>query len=120
MNPAGSPEINNTFYFTTESILVKKIYEFYKFFNPEMNGFTVYPDFSKLDTLNKNEFIEIWKNCSGDIGIDVKNIDDWSFNKENITDISSCGNHYQRFFKNNLEQQKFLDVFYLALQKVEN
>lgn len=167
MNPAGSPEVNNPFYVTTEPTLVKKImvptgtilsyekhfwkegaqskmmnesnlefiklpeerpiiwggvpvYEIYKFFNPEMNGFTVYADFSKLDTVNINEFIGIWKNCSGDIGIDVKNIDDWSFNKENITDISSCGNHYQRFFEDNVEQQKFLDDFYIALQKVEN
>ncbi len=92
------------------------VYEIEKYFNPEMRGFTVYADFDKIDTLKLNEFGKIWKSCSNQIGININNIDDWSFKTKNITDIANCGS-IQRFFKDDIEQQEFLNKLYLALQK---
>jgi hypothetical protein len=91
---------------------------FTKFYNDRMNGFSVYPDFEKLDTARQTGFSRLWQSCSEDLGISVNNLDDWSFNKQNILDIESCG-MTQRYFKEDLEQQAFLDSLFIELKKVE-
>jgi len=92
----------------------------YKFFNSEMCGYTVTADFSKLSDDKKTRFSELWQSCSDGLGITIKNTDDWSFNKENIADVESCSVNYQRYFKENAEQQSFLNEMYAELQKINS
>nr|WP_199000826.1 hypothetical protein [Flavobacterium sp. ASV13] len=89
-----------------------------KFFNSEMRGFTVYADFSKLSDDKKTKFSELWQSCSNDLGITIKNTDDWSFNTKNISDVESCSVIYQRYFKDDIRQQTFLNEIYSELLKV--
>ncbi|MEA9412677.1 hypothetical protein [Flavobacterium sp. PL02] len=89
-----------------------------KFFNSEMSGFTVNADFDKLSNNKKTKFSELWQSCSNDLGITVKDTDDWSFNTKNISDVESCSVNYQRYFKENEEQQAFLDNLYSELMKI--
>lgn len=89
-----------------------------KFFNSEMRGFTVYADFNKLRNDKKTKFSELWQSCSDDLGITVKNIDDWSFNTKNIANVESCSVSYQRYFKEDSTQQNFLDNMYAELIKI--
>ncbi|OXA70299.1 hypothetical protein B0A67_16025 [Flavobacterium aquidurense] len=91
-----------------------------KFFNSEMRGYTVYADFEKLTEDKKTKFSEMWQSCSNDIGITVKNTEDWSFNTQNISDVESCSVLYQRYFKENESQQKFLNEIYSELLKVDS
>ncbi|MFN0291099.1 hypothetical protein [Pedobacter helvus] len=86
-----------------------------QFFNSEMRGFTVYADFSKLEQSQTNRFTEMWQSCSDRLGIAIKSRDDWSFNPSNITDVQSCSVNYQRYFKNDVKQQRFLDALYQAM-----
>lgn len=94
------------------------IYMIIKFFNPEMRGFSVYADFEKLGNDKKTKFSELWNNCQSDLGVLVKNPDDWTFNTKNIIDISSCGVNNLRYFKEDKEQQQFLDSLFNELKKV--
>jgi len=89
-----------------------------KFFNSEMRGFTVYADFNKLSNDKRTKFSELWQSCDSDLGIAVKNIDDWSFNTKNISDVQSCSVLYQRYFKEDEKQQNFLDNIYAELIKI--
>ena len=89
-----------------------------KFYNSKMRGFTVYADFNQLLDNKKTKFSELWKNCNNDLGITVKNIDDWSFNTKNIADIESCNVLNQRYFKEDTAQQNFLDNMYAELMKI--
>lgn len=91
-----------------------------KFFNDEMCGFSVYADFNKLSKNKKTKFSELWESCSSNIGITVENIDDWSFNTKNISDVESCSVLYQRFFKDNKEQNDFLDEIHNELKKIDS
>ena len=91
-----------------------------KFFNSEMRGYTVYADFEKLTEDKKTKFSELWQSCSNDIGITVKNTEDLSFNTQNISDVESCSVLYQRYFKENESQQKFLNEIYSELLKVDS
>lgn len=88
-----------------------------KYFNSEMTGYTVYADFSKLTSQDATRFARLWQSCDHRLGIDIKNPQDWSFNKANITDINDCSVRYQRYFKNDLEQQQFLNDLYAELKK---
>lgn len=88
------------------------------FFNSEKSGYTLYADFNKLIKKNETEFSKLWKNCSKDIGITVSNSNDWSFNKKNILNIENCGVNYQRYYKENKEQQRFLDNLHDALKEI--
>lgn len=92
----------------------------YKFFNSEMRGYTVTADFTKLSEDNKTRFSELWQSCSSDLGITIKNTDDWSFNKQNIADVESCSVIYQRYFKDDSKQQSFLNEMYAELQKINS
>ena len=87
-----------------------------QFFNSEMRGFNVSADFSKLTKAQQNRFTEMWQSCDDNLGIAIKNRDDWSFNLDNIVDVQSCSVLYQRYFKNNKEQQRFLDEMYRELR----
>lgn len=89
-----------------------------KFFNSEMHGFTVYADFNKLGKDKQTKFSELWQSCSNDIGITVKDTDDWSFNAKNIVDVESCSVNYQRYFKDDAGQQSFLNNIYTELRKI--
>ena len=89
-----------------------------KFFNSAMTGYSVYADLSKLNAQDQSQFSKLWDSCSDDLGITIQNSNDWSFNKKNIIDVESCSVNYQRYFKENTEQQKFLDQIYRALQNV--
>jgi hypothetical protein len=89
-----------------------------KFFNSEMRGFSVYADFKKLRNDKNTKFSELWQSCSSDIGVAVRNIDDWSFNTKNVSDVESCSVNYQRYFKEDASQQKFLDSMYSELMKI--
>jgi hypothetical protein len=90
-----------------------------KFFNSEMRGFTVYADFKHINTNKRTPFSELWKSCSNGLGISVRSTDDWSFNKKNISDVQSCSVLYQRYFKEDKEQQDFLNSLYTELNRVE-
>ena len=90
----------------------------HRFFNSEMRGFSVYADFSKLSRDQQTKFSQIWQSCSEDIGVMVKDLSDWTFNKTNITDVNSCSVIYQRYFKDDDQQQRFLDNLYAELNKI--
>lgn len=94
------------------------VYMIIKFFNPEMKGFSVYADFSQLSDGKKTKFSEIWQSCGGDIGILVKDQNDWTFDKKNIIDISDCSVNFQRYFKEDAQQQRLLDSLHSELKKV--
>lgn len=96
------------------------IYWIEKFFNSEMRGYNVYADFSKLSEDKKTKFAKIWQGCTDGLSITVKEVDDWSFNKVNIADIESCSVQYQRYFKDDKEQQAFLDDMLNELRKVDS
>lgn len=91
-----------------------------KFYNSEMKGFSVYADFDKLDIKKETPFSKLWQSCSDDLGITVENTNDWSFNKKNILDIQSCGVNNQRYFKEDVEQQNFLDSLFSELKKIKD
>ncbi|MDW5290716.1 hypothetical protein [Formosa sp. PL04] len=93
---------------------ISKILQFY---NPKMIGFSVYPDFDKLN--KETQFSNLWQSCNSDLSINVKDINDWSFNKKNILDIEGCGS-YQRHFSEDIKQQRFLDNFYDELIKIRD
>ena len=90
-----------------------------KFFNLEMRGYTVYADFNQLSNDKKTKFSELWQSSDNELGIDVKNIGDWSFNKQNITDVESCGVNNQRYFKEDKSQQQFLDSLMKELLNIK-
>lgn len=94
------------------------VYMIIKFFNPEMKGFSVYADFSQLSDGKKTKFSEIWESCGGDLGVLVKNQNDWTFDTKNIVDISDCSVNFQRYFKEDAQQQLLLDNLYIELKKV--
>lgn len=50
----------------------------------------------------------------------VKDLGDWSFNKTNITDVNSCSVNYQRYFKDDVHQQLFLDKMYTELNEIDS
>ncbi|WP_151715282.1 hypothetical protein [Acinetobacter sp. TUM15071] len=91
-----------------------------QFFNSAMRGYSVYPDFKKLDTAKRTRFSQLWQRCDDDLGISIKDRRDWSFNKANIADVQSCSVLYQRYFKNDQEQQQFLDLLYRELMKIND
>lgn len=91
----------------------------YKFFNSEMRGYTITADFSKLSDDKKTKFSELWKSCDSELGITIKNADDWSFNKQNIADVENCSVIYQRYFKDDAKQQGFLNEMFAELMKVK-
>lgn len=93
------------------------VYMITKFFNPEMTGYSVFADFSKLSDEQRTKFSELWRHCGGELGVLVKDADDWTFDTKNITDISDCSVNYQRYFKEDDRQQKFLDSLYSAMGK---
>ncbi|MDH6252387.1 hypothetical protein M2347_002114 [Chryseobacterium sp. H1D6B] len=94
------------------------VYMITKFFNPEMKGFSAGADFGQLNDDKKTKFSEMWQSCGGELGVLIKNSDDWTFNTKNIVDISDCSVTYQRFFKEDLQQQNFLDRLLGELKKV--
>lgn len=89
-----------------------------KFFNSDMKGFSVYPDFNKLN--KKTQFSNLWESCNDNLGITVEDRDDWSFNKKNILDVQSCGVNYQRYFKKDKNQQRYLDDLYNELMTIKD
>ena len=93
------------------------VYMITKFFNSEMKGYSVYADFSQLGDNKKTKLSEMWQSCGGQLGILVKNTDDWAFDTKNIVDISDCSVIYQRYFKEDLEQQRFLDNLLNEIKK---
>lgn len=88
-----------------------------KYFNSQMKGFSVYARFEQLSTAQQTPFSRLWQACDDDLGINVRNTDDWSFNLNNIADIDSCSVNYQRYFKDNLQQQRYLDQLYQEMRK---
>ena len=88
-----------------------------KYFNSEMKGFSVYARFKQLPSNKQTRFSQLWQECNDNLGINVKNTDDWSFNLNNIADIDSCSVNYQRYFKDNSQQQHYLDRLYQEMQK---
>ena len=91
-----------------------------QFYNSAMRGFTVVANFDQLDPIKKTKFAKLWQSCDEELGITVKDLDDWSFNKNNIADVESCSVIYQRYFEKDANQQKFLDELFIALQKVNS
>ncbi|MDQ0594551.1 hypothetical protein QFZ37_002920 [Chryseobacterium ginsenosidimutans] len=94
------------------------VYMITKFFNPEMKGFSVSANFGQLRDDRKTEFSEMWQSCDEELGVLVKNTDDWTFDTKNIVDISDCGVTYQRFFKEDTQQQRFLNKLLGEIKKV--
>lgn len=88
-----------------------------KFYNSSMKGFAVYADFEKLDSAKGTEFSRLWQRADENLGVTVVNTADWSFNKENILDVESCG-MFQRYYKEDVEQQAFLDSVFSELKKI--
>ncbi|WP_299780685.1 hypothetical protein [uncultured Formosa sp.] len=94
---------------------ITSIYEFY---NPEMTGYTVNADFKALPADKETPFSKQWQSCHSNLGISVKNANDWSCSKNNILDIESCSVIYQRYFSDDVNQQDFLNELYQELMKV--
>lgn len=92
----------------------------FKFFNSKMKGFTVYADFNRLNKNKATQFSILWQSCNDNLGVTVINTNDWSFNKKNISDIQSCSVNYQRYFKEDVKQQMFLDNLYSELMKTRD
>ena len=88
-----------------------------KYFNSEMKGFSVDARFDQLPSNKQTRFSQLWQACDDDLGIRVKDTDDWSFNLNNIADIDSCSVNYQRYFKDNVQQQRYLNLLYQEMQK---
>ena len=88
-----------------------------KYFNSEMKGFSGDARFDQLPSNKQTRFSQLWQACNDDLGIRVKNTDDWSFNLNNIADIDSCSVNYQRYFKDNVQQQRYLNLLYQEMQK---
>ena len=82
-----------------------------------MKGFSVYARFEQLPSNQQTRFSQLWQKCDDNLGISVRNTDDWTFNLNNIADIDSCSVNYQRYFKNNLQQQHYLDQLYQEMRK---
>jgi len=59
----------------------------------------------------------MWQSCGGELDVLVKNTDDWTFETKNISDISDCSVTYQRFFKDDMQQQNFLDKLLKEIKK---
>ncbi|WP_294205591.1 hypothetical protein [uncultured Chryseobacterium sp.] len=93
------------------------VYKIMKFFNPEMRGYSVSPDFVQLPDEKKTRFSEMWQSCDAELGVLVKNPDDWSFDVKNIVDISDCSVLYQRYFRDDVQQQSFLDKLLGEMKK---
>lgn len=89
-----------------------------KFFNSEMQGYTIYADFNQLKDDKKTKFSKLWQSSNNQLGVLVENPADWTFNPNNIIDISSCGVNNQRYFKEDKKQQQFLDELFSELQKI--
>lgn len=94
------------------------VYMIIKFFNSEMKGFSVYSDFSQLKDDKKTKFSEIWQSCGSDLGVLIKNQDDWTFNTKNIANVLDCSVNFQRYFKEDTPQQQLLDKLYNESKKV--
>lgn len=90
-----------------------------RFFNKEMKGYSVYADFNQLESKQRTKFSQSWQSCNDDLGITVKDTSDWSFNKNNISDVQSCSVLYQRYFKDDIKQQQFLDRLYSELMRID-
>ncbi len=90
-----------------------------KFFNPEMKGFSVYADFDKLNKNKETQFSNLWQSCNSVLGINVKDINDWSFNKKNILDVEGCGGN-SRYFNEDIKQQNFLNNLHNELIKIKD
>lgn len=88
-----------------------------KYFNSEMKGFSVYARFEQLPSNQQTRFSQLWQKCDDNLGISVRNTDDWTFNLNNIADIDSCSVNYQRYFKDSLQQQHYLDQLYQEMRK---
>ena len=88
-----------------------------KYFNSEMKGFSVDARFDQLPSNKQTRFSQLWQACNDDLGIRVNNTDDWSFNLNNLADIDSCSVNYQRYFKDNVQQQRYLNLLYQEMQK---
>ncbi|MCH7294328.1 hypothetical protein [Acinetobacter higginsii] len=91
-----------------------------QFFNSAMRGYSVHANFKKLDAAKRTRFSQLWQSCDDELGISIKDRKDWSFNKANIADVESCSTNYQRYFKNDQEQQQFLDLMYHELMKIND
>ena len=89
-----------------------------KFSNSEMRGFSLNAEFKQLAPNQNSGFSKQWQRCGDDLGIGIKNKEDWSFNLNNIVDVESCSVLYQRHFQDNAEQQRFLNQLYAELRKV--
>ncbi|MFW2094624.1 hypothetical protein ACG9ZL_00060 [Acinetobacter sp. ULE_I057] len=89
-----------------------------KFTNSEMRGFSLKAEFKQLAPNQNSGFSKQWQRCGDNLGISIKNTNDWSFNLNNIVDVESCSVLYQRHFQENTEQQKFLNQLYAELLKV--
>lgn len=89
----------------------------YKFFNTDMSGFTIHPDFEKMKKEKTSKFGDMWYKCADGLGITVKNTADWALNFNNIVDVQSCGVNYQRYFKDDKKMQSYLDSMYIEMKK---
>lgn len=94
------------------------VYMIIKFFNTEMQGYSVYANLDSLKDDKKTKFSALWQTCPSNLGVLVKDPDDWSFNPKNISDVSDCGVNYQRFFKEDKEQQQFLNELLSEMKKI--
>jgi hypothetical protein len=52
-----------------------------------------------LLSIKASGFSKQWQRCGDDLGISIKNTEDWSFNASNIADVENCSVLYQRYFK---------------------
>jgi hypothetical protein len=89
-----------------------------KYFNSEMRGMSVYPAEDSPIKAANTPFIRLWSQCRSNLGVNLRDTSDWSFNKANIQDIDSCSVVFQRYFKNDKTQQDFLDRMYRELQQI--
>ncbi len=80
-------------------------------------GFAVSISSNQLNNTKKTKFAELCQSCNNSLSLLVKFKSDWSFNINNISDIDDCG-RFQRYYKDDKEQQQFLNKLYIELQNV--
>ena len=85
-----------------------------------MKDYSFNKNFDELNETKKTKFSNIWQSCNYHLGINVQDTEDWSFNKNNILDVQSCGVNFQGYFKEDVKQQNLLDNLYTELLKVSN
>jgi hypothetical protein len=95
---------------------------FTRFFNSDMNGFTVSRAPNTKSAIS-TDFVKLWHACDSDLDVTLSNPNDWSFNPQNM-EITGCGVNIQKRGPYNehsptqYQSDEFLQKINNAIQKL--